>query len=630
MPSFAFNRDLPSVKEGQGASLNISYIENFTDTAPETATLAGYRDELKNIKTRLEKAQSQKYHSLFALVGFLSLLIVFLAATRGNRPTTLALSSITAIGVSLALRRCIGVRAASLELAHRNDFYERGIARLTGAWHGKGVTGQEFARDHHLYQWDLNILGNGSLFELLCTTRSNIGAERLASYLLDPVDVVEARARQDAVKELRDTFVLREEIAVLGEYSFQECSSLILREWLNVPILAVHRTIPYLLLVSGPTCLTLGILGLTTFLAWSQLFPVLIPLAVLQIGVCIALSSRIGPYLKNLEMLTSEFVVLRQGLDLMQRQQFRSEKLNGLVQIVRKQNASAQVRRLERLVSIAGQRKKEWAYVLSFLLAAGTQLVLAVERWRSEHQNDLKSWLDAWAEFEALNALACYAYEHPTAVFPELTNQSAVLEAKNLGHPLLAENVCVGNDVTLNETTRFYLVSGSNMAGKSTFLRAIGMNAVLASAGAPVCAASANMSVFAIGAIISVTDSLLEGKSKFLAEVEKIKEILGSTRGKLPVLFLLDEILSGTNSRDRRAAAEPILRSLVATGAVGALSTHDLALTEIADMPGLQGLNLHMDSKHPDDPLDFDYRVKAGVSQRSNALAIVKMMGIGI
>jgi DNA mismatch repair ATPase MutS len=280
------------------------------------------------------------------------------------------------------------------------------------------------------------------------------------------------------------------------------------------------------------------------------------------------------------------------------------------------------------LVSIVDQRKKEWAYVLSFLLAVGTQLVLAVERWRSEHRNDLTSWLDAWAEFEALNALACYAYEHPTAVFPELTDQSAVLEAKNLGHPLLAENVCVGNDVTLNETTRFYLVSGSNMAGKSTFLRAIGMNAVLASAGAPVCAASARMSVFAIGAIISVTDSLLEGKSKFMAEVERIKEILGSTRGKLPVLFLLDEILSGTNSRDRRTAAEPILRSLLATGAVGALSTHDLALTEIADISGLQGLNLHMDSRHPDEPLDFDYRVKAGVSLQSNALSIVKMMGI--
>jgi hypothetical protein len=335
MPSFAVNRDLPSVREGQGASLNISYIENVTDMTPETAALAGYRDELKNIKTRLENAQSQKYHSLIALFGFLSLLIVFLAATRGNRPVTLTLLAIPVIGISLALRRYIGVRAASLELAHRNDFYERGIVRLTGAWRGNCATGQEFARDHHLYQWDLNILGNGSLFELLCTTRSNIGAERLASYLLDPVDVVEARARQDAVKELRDTVVLREEIAVLGEYSFQECSSSVLREWLNVPILARHRAIPYLLLVSGPICLTLGILGLTTFLAWSQLFPVLIPLAVLQIGICIALSFRIRPYLKNLEILTNEFVVLRQGLDLMQRQQFRSAKLNGLIQIVR-------------------------------------------------------------------------------------------------------------------------------------------------------------------------------------------------------------------------------------------------------------------------------------------------------
>ncbi len=395
-----------------------------------------------------------------------------------------------------------------------------------------------------------------------------------------------------------------------------------------MPIRSVRRSIQVFLIASGPICVTLGLLGLANVVSWGSLAPFLIPLAALQMTITMGKSRWVRPELKKLETLTNEFVVLRQGLELIQHQHFHSSKLDSLVQVARRQDAPSKLRKLEWLLSRIHQRKLDWVYLPSFLLAAGTQLVLAVERWRAEHQEDLKSWLDAWAEFDALNALACYAYEHPTAVFPELQDGVPLLEASALGHPLIADDVCVGNDVALNGASRFYLVSGSNMSGKSTFLRAIGMNAVLASAGAPVCAASARMSVFAIGASISITDSLLEGKSKFLAEVERLKGALDLTRGKLPVLFLIDEILSGTNSRDRRVAAETVIRSLIAGGAIGALSTHDLALTEIGDIANLHGLNLHMESTNPDDPLGFDYRLKIGVSLHSNALAIVKMMGI--
>ena len=608
--------------------MNISCIENLTDTTPANAVLAGYQDKLTNIQTKLRNAQSRQSHFLIAVVGFALLLLVFVAATRVNHSIPLVLSIAPLIGVSLALRRYIRLRAMSLELAHQSDFYERGVNRVSGAWLGKGATGQELARKNHLYQWDLNILGDGSLFELLCTTRSDAGAERLAAYLLDPVELEEVRARQTAVKELKDAISLREEIALLGKYRFQDCNGLVLRDWLNMPIRTVRRFIQLFLLASGPICVTLGLLGLANVVSWGQLAPFLIPLAILQMTITVGKSRWVRPELEKLETLTNEFVVLRQGLEMMQHQHFHSSKLESLVQDVRRQDASSKLRVLERLLSRIHQRKMDWVYLPALLLAVGTQLVLAVERWRAAHQEDLKSWLDAWAEFDALNALACYAYEHPTAVFPELVDGAPVLEAKRLGHPLLAEDVCVGNDVALDEASHFYVVSGSNMAGKSTFLRTIGMNAVLATAGAPVRAASAKMSVFAIGASISVADSLLEGKSKFLAEVERLKQTLDLTRGKLPVLFLIDEILSGTNSRDRRAAAEAIIESLLAGGAIGALSTHDLALTEIGDIPHLRGLNMHMDSKHPDDPLDFDYRLKVGQSRRSNALAIVKMIGV--
>jgi len=312
----------------------------------------------------------------------------------------------------------------------------------------------------------------------------------------------------------------------------------------------------------------------------------------------------------------------------MEHQQFRSAKLRGLVERLRSRNAEPRIRKLERMVHAVSRREDLFLYGFSMWLAAGTQLVLAIERWRSEHQKDFEDWLDAWAEFEALNALGCYAYEHPDDGFPELLDGDARFEAEGLCHPLLPRDGGVGNCVALNDSTAFYVISGSNMAGKSTFLRALGLNAILATAGAPVRALSARLTVFNVCASISIADSLVEGKSKFVAEVERLRETIRLTATDRPVLFLIDEILSGTNSRDRRIAAESVIEALVAGGAVGALSTHDLALTEIAEDPNLHGLNMHMQSENAEEPLEFDYSVKPGIVRQTNALAIVRMMGI--
>jgi DNA mismatch repair ATPase MutS len=321
--------------------------------------------------------------------------------------------------------------------------------------------------------------------------------------------------------------------------------------------------------------------------------------------------------------------VLRQGVQLIERQQFHCAKLCDLVERLRSRNAASVIRKLERLLVVVERRGDFILYGFSLWLAAGTQLVLAIERWRAAHQSHFENWLDDWAEFEALNALACYAYEHPDDAFPELLCGRARFEAEGLCHPLLPRYCGIGNCVALNDSTAFYVVSGSNMAGKSTYLRTLGLNAILASAGAPVRALNARLSVFRVGASISIADSLLEGKSKFLAEAERLRETIRLTATGVPVLFLIDEILSGTNSRDRRIAAQAVIEALVAGGAVGVLSTHDLALTEIAENQVLRGFNVHMQSENPREPLEFDYRVKPGILRQTNALAIVRMMGIG-
>jgi hypothetical protein len=563
------------------------------------------------------------------VIGAVLLAVLSMAALTGQRFILAGLAA-PLIGTVWALRSFVRERRVTSQFAHRLGFYERGIDRLRENWRGKRSTGLEYARDNHLYQVDLDILGEGSLFELICTTRSEVGAERLAAYLLDPPSLAEARARQDAVKELCGATALREEIALLGKYRFQNCEGKHLRDWLSMPAFKVHSGISILLAVSSAISLMLGVCGFATLLTWAQIAPALTPFLVVQAAIGLALMRRVRLRLKMLVALGGDVQILRQGIKLIEGQQFHSATLRQLVERLRQRDAAPALRALERLLAAVERREDFILYGCGLWLAAGTQLVLAVERWRAAHRKDFENWVDAWAEFDALNALACYAFEHPKDEFPELLDGRARFEAEDLCHPLLPRNRGVGNDVTLNDATAFYVISGSNMAGKSTFLRAIGLNAILASAGAPVRAAQARMTVFNVCASICIADSFVEGKSKFLAEVERLRESIRATEGGRPVLFLIDEILGGTNSRDRRIAAEAALGALFRGGAVGALSTHDLALTEIAENPRLRGVNLHMQTEDSDQPLAFDYRVKPGVLSQTNALAIVRMMGITV
>ena len=606
--------------------MNISYTP-----ASASEVLANYRSKLESLQGQIAALNTRKLGTLaLALIGFVLFAMLATEGLRGGKHSFVYLATTVAgVTCALSLRSFLRYRASATSLARRASFYERGIDRLEDNWLGKGNFGTDFARVKHLYQSDLDILGEGSLFELLSTTRSEVGAERLACYLLDPSTLEESRARQVAVKELRDATGLREEVALLGKYQFQNCGGGHLREWLDLPLLKAHPSVPVYLLFSSIAVLILGACGYAQVASWVQVAPALIALLLVQAAIGAILMRQVRPHLKALVALGGDFALLRQGAALMERQTFHSLKLSELAQRLHQRNAAACIRKLERLLVAVSRREDLLLYGFGLWLALGTQLVLAVERWRAAHQSDFEDWLDAWSEFEALNALACYAHEHPENVFPELLDGPARFESTGLGHPLIPRDRCVGNDVALNDSNAFYVIGGSNMAGKSTFLRAIGLNAVLALAGAPVHALAARISPFHICASISIADSLQEGRSKFLAEVERLRETISTAKTRVPVLFLIDEILSGTNSHDRRIAAESVIRELVEEGAVGALSTHDLALTEIADVRELRGTNLHMESEDPDLPLTFDYRVKPGIMHQANALAIVRMMGIG-
>lgn len=524
---------------------------------------------------------------------------------------------------AVSLRRLQRARQSQSRLWRLKRFYDCAIERINGNWARSAFKGEEFSDPNHVYAADLNVLGEGSLFQLLCTTRTSLGRRGLANYLLATPSLEETLLRQQAVRELRENTAVRERVATLGEYEFLESHHDTFQEWLNSPRLSYPGVLPVIAAVTS--ALVVGIVagGLLGLIPWINVVTWISPLIVFHAAVGLHFRSRVNRIAERVRPIAFETAILRDGLQLLEQERFQSAKLRHISQQVR--SGSRSIRKLERLLHLLELRNKELFYGPSLALLGGTQLSMAIERWRGKHGQALPSWLEAWAEFEALNALASYGYENPDNTFPEFSGNAACFQARDLGHPLLPQAACVTNDIDLDREAPFYIVSGSNMSGKSTLLRAIGLNAVLAFAGAPVRAHNLRLSGLSIFASLSLVDSLLNGKSKFLAEVERLRQAIQSAVPNRPVLFLVDEIFSGTNSRDRRVAAEAVVRTLVNQGAIGVLSTHDLALTEMAG-----AVNVHMGSRMDGDPMDFDYRLKPGVTTESNALAIARLAGVPV
>ncbi|MEY4940860.1 MAG: hypothetical protein RIQ93_2595 [Verrucomicrobiota bacterium] len=578
-----------------------------------------YQARVIELKTSLDAAELRKGGALALAVGSLALcgFLAFRFPLASPAPLLAAI---------FAGRRYFAARDEATRIDNLRGFYLRGIDRMEHTWHGTGQSGEDYREDGHLYDHDLHILGSGSLFELLCTARTEIGRRRLAEFLLRPASADEARARQAAVQELRGNTPLREAMVALGTHEFSNVETQSLQKRIAMPGETFPAALRPLLQLSSGILTLLLLTGLTALISWPVLFTYIAPLLGLHALIGLALHERVRPILHSGRDLSPEISILGQGLSLLAAQKFTSVKLAALVE--RASAAPASLRVLERITYWMREREKDLLYGVSLYLMLGTHLAVLMEQWRARHAAVLPEWIDAWAEFEALHAIATYAHEHPADVFPEFT-AATTFDAESIGHPLLSPETCVPNSVRFDAGTRFWIISGSNMAGKSTLLRSIGTNAVLALAGAPVRAASLTLAPFQICASISTADSLLEGKSRFMAEVERIRDTLAAASSG-PVLFLIDEIFSGTNSHDRRIAAESLIRALLNAGAVGAVSTHDLALTEIALIDGLHGDNIHMCSRSDEDALDFDYRIKSGVNRQSNALAIVRLAGVPV
>ena len=292
---------------------------------------------------------------------------------------------------------------------------------------------------------------------------------------------------------------------------------------------------------------------------------------------------------------------------------------------------SRQIARLNRLIDLLDAQRNVIFAPLALILLWPVQLAIAIESWRRSSGLAVVRWLDAVGEFEALSSLAGHAYERPHDPFPELADDGTCFEGEGLGHPMIPETRNVRTDLHLSDQReRLLIVSGSNMSGKSTLLRTVGTNTVLAMAGATVRARRLRLSQLQVGASIRIQDSLQAGASRFYAEITRLRQIVGLTEKAPRVLFLLDEILHGTNSHDRRIGAEGVVRGLIERGASGLITTHDLTLARIADELGPQAANVHFEDQLEGGKLSFDYQLRPGIVQRSNALELMRSVGLEV
>lgn len=520
-----------------------------------------------------------------------------------------------------ALMRHHGALSARRESARRAaEYYREGVMRLSGDWAGRGVT-CEFVEAQHPYARDLDLFGKGSLYDWLCRARTRAGQLRLAEWLAQPASAEVIAARQQAARELQSRLDLREELASL-QSSRQHLKGTSPQEWARQP----------LQLRSGALRLLGGLLGLLGWLAlayWIARFdPLPLGLVLIVQQIFLRLAGRpAAEVLRRTESIRGECLILGAYLRRLESETVQSEYLSHLWEPLRAGPAQA-LSRLEGVMDTLESRRNPLLGPFFALSLASFQLAYAVENWRARHGQELPKWLESLAEIEALLCFASLAWENPDHAWARLSPAGSGLRASRLGHPLLGAE-CICNELDLT-SVRLWIVSGSNMSGKSSLLRALGCNVVLAMAGAPVRAAEMELEPLRIAASIQLGDSLMGGISRFYAEILRLRQVLEEASGPTRLLYLLDEILGGTNSQDRLVGARAVIRRLFEMNGVGLVTTHDLALTELTEELGSASANVHFEDQLNEGVMSFDYHLRTGVIGRSNALELMRAVGLQV
>ncbi|MBV9183520.1 MAG: mismatch repair protein [Acidobacteria bacterium] len=559
------------------------------------------------------------------MLAFIAVVLAWLSFVH-HRLSPWWLTIPVAAFASLALYHSRILRSRDRAIRARR-FYEKGLARIENRWAGQGQSGERFSDQHHEYATDLDLFGQGGLFELLCTARTRMGEETLASWLLSPSPPEQIRMRQGAIDELRDQLDLREGLALEGENSEIGVDPQALLRWAEAPNQLKNGGIQWLAAGLGG----MAIATVVVWSYWSVVAPLVVVLAI-EATLAYRLRKPLEEILHGSEHAWSDLSLVSGLLVLIEEQKFLSPYLRSLQQRLasRAEPPSRVVERLSTIASYSESRHNLIVRMLDIPLMYSVQLGFIAEGWRRKHGHAIRAWLTVIGEFEALISLSSYSYEHPNDPFPEITAGPAHWEASELGHPLIPASTCVRSSLSLAGRVSGLIVSGSNMSGKSTLLRAVGVNAVLAMAGAPVRAKKLEMSPLHVGASIRINDSLQDGRSRFYAEITRLRKLFDLAGSDPPLLFLLDELFEGTNSQDRLIGAQGLLRALIDRKAIGLVTTHDLALTQMGREGDRRLRNVHFQEEFDNGTMHFDYQLREGVVTRSNGLALMRSIGLDV
>ena len=512
------------------------------------------------------------------------------------------------------------------------EINEQSLKRIKGEWIDFADTGEEFKDPEHPFAEDLDLFGEGSLFQWINTAVTYGGRQRMKEILLSPPEEGEVICRrQEAIEELAGRIGWRQRFLAEGKM-ISGCiqNPDVLFDWAERGIPSYRQSWKLWGVRILPAVTVL--LGLFTLLFPPfPDYPVFIMLGVQYLLLRIGRKEREKVF-EGLSGFHESIKLYEKMLYLFESRNFESPYLKELKKGLENENqlpAYKQIRRLGKIEDAISNRRNSYYFFMNILLLWDYQCEIRLEKWKEQSGRFLRRWLETIGELEALNSLAVIRFEHPKWVRPKFVDQDLVFRARGMGHPLLPESR-VNNDLIIEKPETILLITGSNMSGKSTLLRTAGVNLVLAYAGAPVCASDFTCSRMNIYTSMRVSDNLEKRISSFYAELLKIKKMVRASERGERVFFLLDEVFKGTNSFDRHTGAKALIKKLSREGAIGLVSTHDLELGELEKEMKSRVKNYHFREYYRNGELYFDYKLRPGISTTRNALYLMKMAGIEI
>ena len=492
--------------------------------------------------------------------------------------------------------------------------------------------GKEFIDPAHLYSYDLDVFGEHSLFQYINRTSTDLGKKRLAHWLNNHLESKEEiEKRQEGVKELTSEFEMRQHFRILGLlYKGKSADEKEIIAWADSPSYYRKRTLlrilPTAVTVINVLCISLAILGIISASIAGGVFVSFVLFSTIFSKGITKLQTTYGEKLQILSTYADQILLTEQ-------KEMHSHILQELKTDLTSQNqtASQAVRQLSKRMNALDQRNNLlMSTILNGLIFWELRQVMRIEKWKEIHASDLFRWIETIGEIDAYCSLATFAYNHPDYIYPTIAAQSFHLQAEALGHPLMDRNKCVRNGIDIEKRPFFIIITGANMAGKSTYLRTVGVNYLLACIGAPVWAKQMKIYPARLVTSLRTSDSLADNESYFFAELKRLKLIIDKLEAGEELFIILDEILKGTNSMDKQKGSFALIKQFMHMNANGIIATHDLLLGTLIESFPQNIRNYCFEADITNNELTFSYQMRNGVAQNMNACFLMKKMGIAV